>query len=302
MAATYPEKPIRTIVPFAPGSGIDIVTRIYAPKLGKLLNTKLIIENMPGAGGNLGAGLVARAAPDGYTILSTSPVFGGSGSLYKNLPFNPEKDLTPVALLAAIPSVLITRPTLGVDSLKGLIDKAKKSSTGLTFGSTGVGTLPHIVGEAFALNAGLKMLHVPYRGTPQIVNELMGGRLDIAFANLASTLSQITSGHIPALAVTSQQRSSLLPNVPTMVELGYKDFIFNTMIALMCPSGVSAQTKDRLNRAVIDASSDATILKQLNLQGIEVLRADKETVLDLVAKDRSRRERIIRDAHIEGVL
>jgi len=296
----YPDHPIKIVVPFAPGSGIDIVTRIYTASLGKELGSTLITVNIAGAGGNIGAANVARSAPDGYTLMSTSPVFTGSGALYKSLPFNPDTDLSPVALLAAIPSVLIVRPGLAAHTVEELSSLAKKTPNELTFGSTGMATLPHILGEAFALEIDAKMLHVPYKGSPQILNELIGGRLDFAFANLASVLSQITAGEVRALAVTSKQRSKHLPNVPTMESLGFKDFIFDTLIALMTPAKVPPLIKRQLNEAVVRVAGTASIQEQLSLQGVEVRYGDEIEVVKIVQQDRIRRERVISRAHIEG--
>lgn len=299
-ASGYPDRPIKIVVPFAPGSGIDIVTRIYTAGLSKLLGTTFVTENIAGAGGNIGAANVARSAPDGYTLMSTSPVFAGTGSLYKALPFDPDRDLAPVALFAAIPSVLIVRRDLAAHTVGELAHLARTAPQGLTFGSTGVATLPHILGEAFCLEAGVKMLHVPYRGSPQIVNELIGGRLDLAFANLASVLPQINAGEVRALAVASKEPSKHLPRVPTMESQGFPDFVFDTLIALMTPAEVPLSIKRRLNEAVVALAGTASTQEQLGLQGVEVRYGDEAAVLKTVELDRARRARVIKNAHIEG--
>ncbi|MDO9411905.1 MAG: tripartite tricarboxylate transporter substrate binding protein [Pseudolabrys sp.] len=251
-AQTYPIKPIRLIIPFAAGGGADAVARPLAARLSEALGQTVVIDNRGGANGNIGAEEVARATPDGYTLLLANSSLPISVSLYPKLPFNLEKDFTPVALVSISASVLGVNPDLGVNSVADLIALAKKQPGKLGFGSSGHGSTMHLAGELFKSMTKTELQHVPYRGAGPVISDVIAGHMQLVFVNIPPILSNIQAGKIKALAVTTMTRFAVLPDVPTLDESGLKGFESTTWYGILGPAGLPAPIVAKLNAAVAD--------------------------------------------------
>ncbi len=250
-AEQFPTRPIRVIVPYAPGGNVDISARIIAPPLGEALGQTIVVDNRPGAGGNLGASLVAKATPDGYTLL-----VGSSGPLsvnpviFKNLPYDTLKDFAPISTVQAVSLVVLAGPKSNFNSIADVITAAKARPGKLTMASAGAGTTNHFAIELFAHMANVKLLHVPYKGSGPALSELLGGQVETMIDQLAASIGYVRDGRLKVLAVTSQQRAAALPNVPTLEELGYKGYQASTLLGLLAPAGTPKPVIAKLNAGV----------------------------------------------------
>jgi tripartite-type tricarboxylate transporter receptor subunit TctC len=246
-AQTYPNKPINLIVPFPAGGTTDVLARALGQELGKSLGQTVIIENKPGAGSTLGAEFVARSAPDGYTLLMGAVHHTIATSVYKHLQYDFEKDFAPITTVALVPNVLSVGPRVQATTVAQLIALAKASPGKLTFGSNGVGTGQHLIGAQFEALAGVKLLHVPYKGSGPLTNDLLGGQIDMSFDTVTPVLPHIQAGKLHALAVTTAQRSQALPDVPTMEEAGLAGFDMGTWFGVLAPANTPKAVLDRLS-------------------------------------------------------
>ena len=259
-AETFPVRPIRFIVPYAPGGNVDISARIIAQPLGDVLGQTIVVDNRPGAGGNLGASLVAKATPDGYTLL-----VGSSGPLsvnpviFKNLPYDSLKDFAPVSTVQAVPLVVLAGPKTGIQSVADLVKAAKAQPGKVTMASAGAGTTNHFAIELFASMAGIKVLHVPYKGSGPALAELLGGQVETMVDQLAASIGYVRDGRLKVLAVTTPQRAAALPNVPALDELGYKGYHAATLLGLLAPAGTPKPVIVRLNTAVRKTMDNAAV-------------------------------------------
>ena len=249
--SAYPDRPIRIVLGFAAGGGSDILLRTIAPALGEALGEQIVVENRPGAAANLAMGVVARAAPDGYTLLMGTPGLTTNSSLYPNLGFDPLKDFAPVSLVGSVQNVLIVRQTLPVDSVAELIAYAKANPGKLNFASPGAGTSLHLAGELFKALADIDMVHIPYKGGGQALNDLVAGQVDLMFNVLPSALPQIKAGKVKALAVTGSERAASLPELPTMGGAGVAGFVAITWNGILAPAGTPPDVIAKLNEAVV---------------------------------------------------
>jgi tripartite-type tricarboxylate transporter receptor subunit TctC len=247
-AQSYPTKPIRLVVPFPPGGTTDILAREVGQRLSASLGQTVVIDNRPGAGGNIGAELVAKSAPDGYTLLMcTVSTHAINPNLYAKLPYDHVADFAPVILVASVPNVLEVTPSLPVNSVADLIKLAKEKPGQINFASSGSGTSIHLSGELFKTMAGVDMTHVPYKGSAPALTDLIGGQVQVMFDNLPSSLPQIKAGKLRAIAVTSAQRAPALPNVPTIAESGLPGFEATSWFGVVAPAGTPPAIVARLN-------------------------------------------------------
>jgi tripartite-type tricarboxylate transporter receptor subunit TctC len=250
-AQNYPTRPIRMIVPYAPGGNVDISARIIGAPLAVILGQTIVVDNRPGAGGNLGAALVAKATPDGYTLL-----VGSSGPLsvnpviFKNLPYDSIKDFAPISTVQAVPLVVLASPKAGFNSIADFIAAAKARPGKVTMASAGAGTTNHFAIELLASMANIKVLHVPYKGSGPALSELLGGQVETMVDQLAASIGYVKDGRLKVLAVTTPQRASALPNTPTLDELGYKGYQAATLLGLLAPAGTPKPVIAKLNAAV----------------------------------------------------
>jgi tripartite-type tricarboxylate transporter receptor subunit TctC len=270
-AAGYPERPVKIVVPFAPAGPTDIMARILATHLGEAINGTVIVENKPGAGGNIGIGGVAHAEPDGYTLLLTSSAYVVNPGLYAKIPYDPYKDFAPIAELGTSPNVILVNPTLGINSIADLVARAKKNPDELNYASPGIGTTPHLSGELFKIVAGIQITHVPFSGAGPAIQAILSGTTQVASAALPPAHPHIESGALKALAVTGAHRWFDLPDVPTMIELGYKDFISDTFQGFLAPAQTSPEIIALLSSKSIEILKVPKIADQLRNNGFEVL-------------------------------
>ncbi len=272
-AAAWPSKPVRTVVPFPPGGTTDILARAVAPELSKAFGQSFIVENRAGAGGNLGAEQVAKSAADGHTLLmGTVGTHGINRALYDKLPYDPIKDFAPVTLVAAVPNVMVVNAdkakAAGIQTVQDFIRHAKARPGRLNMASSGNGTSIHLAGELFKSMTGTFMVHFPYRGSSPALLDLIAGNMDVMFDNLPSSMAHIRSGKLKALAVTSSQRSSALPDVPTIEEAaGLKGFEASSWFGLLAPAGTSADIVARIQREVARSLTDPSVKEKLQAQG-----------------------------------
>jgi tripartite-type tricarboxylate transporter receptor subunit TctC len=267
--AAYPSRPIRIVLGFPAGSATDIITRIYAEEIGKNLNGSLVVENQPGAAGNIASAAVARAAPDGYTLLMATTANATSVNLYKNLGYDFRKDFEPVALLASAPPVISVAANSPIRSIADLIKLAKSKPGEVTFGSSGVGTAPHMSAELLNMMAGIKMTHIPYKGTNDAVTDLVTGRLMVLFSPLPTVSSLAADNKLRILAVTTKQRSTLAPDLPTVAESGVPDFDATLWFGLVAPKGTPPAILAKLSAAVEKAAQNPDLKGRLRSSGGE---------------------------------
>jgi len=270
-AQIYPSKPVRLIVSFPPGGPVDIMGRTVAAHVWPGGTPPMIVDNRGGAGGNIGVDLAAKSAPDGYTmVISIVGTLAISAAIYSKLPYDPARDLAPVAIVGALPGVIVVHPTLPVKNVKELIALAKKHPGELNFGSAGVGTSAHMSGELFKMLAGVKIEHVPYKGNAPAMQDLLGGRLHLMFDYLPASLPFITSGRVRAVAMGGAKRSPQLPNVPTVAESGVKDFRMVGTFGVFVPAGTPQGVLAKLNADMNAMLARPEYRERLTSQGAEV--------------------------------
>ena len=266
-AQAWPDKPIRAIVPFSAGSTIDIIGRIVLDPVSRQLGQTIVIENRGGAGGSIGAAQVAKADPDGYTLLINAAAHSGAPAAYPNLPYDAAKDFSGVACFGSVPNVLLIAPEKGIKTLKDFVAKAKEGN--MTFASAGVGSATHWAAERFRISADFKATHVPFRGGPEQLTEVMTGRVDFCLIGISSGLPFIKEGKLLALAVSSAKRSPTLPDVPTTLEAGYKNSDYNYWTGMLVPSKTPRPIVNRLHAEVTKALALPDVKEKLAKTGVE---------------------------------
>ena len=267
-AAGYPARPVRIIVGLTAGSGVDVMARLVGAKLSESLRQPFLIENRPGAGSNIATRFAATQPNDGYTIFVATVANAINATLYKHLQFDTLRDFAPIILAGTAPNVLIVNPKLPAKSVKELIELAKAQPGKFTIGSSGTGTSPQMTGELFRRRAGINLVHVPYKGGPEATTALIGGQIDTLFAITSTALPHIQSGQVRALAVTSKERSPLLPQVPTVAESGLPGFEAVTWFGFTVPAGTSNEIVDKLNSEIGKVLAMPDIKEKLGVQGI----------------------------------
>ena len=296
IAQSYPNRPIRFIVPFAPGGGTDIGTRIVAQRLSLIWGQPVLIDNKGGAGGNVGLELVSRAKPDGYTLMT-----GNVGTqsinptLYKKLNYNPDTSFTPIALFAELPFVLAVTPTLPANNVKELVALAKANPDKYTYASSGNGGSPHLSAETFKIVTGTQILHVPYKGGGAAMTDLMSGNVHMIFSSVLETSGFIKAGKLKALAISSKSRVSALPDVPTLEEAGVKGAESGSWLGLLAPAGTPKDIVDKIAQSLQQAVALPETQQQLLGQGAVATSGTSADFVQLIANDRKRYARIIID-------
>ena len=294
-AEEYPTRPIRMLVGFAPGGGTDLTARPVAQKLGELLGQQVIVENRPGVGGNIATELVVRAAPDGYTLLmGTIAALSINPTLYRDLTFDPEKDLAPIIQVVDVANVLALHPSVPANSVKELIALAKQRS--LSAGSSGIGATGHLSIELFNLLAGVKLVHVPYKGGGPAMTDLVGGQVDLVFATTASAGPQMKGGRIKGIAVTTARRSALMPELPPVAEAGVPGFEVNNWYGLVAPAKTPRAIIDRLNAEVTQVLNSADVKSTLYGQGLDPAPGTPEQFGGYIRSERIKWAKVIRES------
>ena len=295
LAQKFPERAIRFVVPFPPGGGNDILARALSPRMAELLGQPVVIDNRPGAGGNIGTELVAKAAPDGHTIIIASNQVTMNPWLYSKLPFDIEKDFAPVALAASVPMVLVVNPSVPAQNVRELIALAKREPGRLNHSTPGSGTPQHIAFEVFNHAAGVKVTHVPYKGTGPAIADLLGGQVQAAFGTMASVDQHVKAGKLRALAVATPKRSQAMPAVPTVDEAGLPGFDVSLWYSILAPAGTPRPIVARLSAEVEKALNSPENRQRLAQQGFEVSYLNPDEMSALIKRDLARWQKSIRD-------
>jgi tripartite-type tricarboxylate transporter receptor subunit TctC len=287
-AEAYPSKPLRFILPFPPGGGTDILGRLIAERLSASLGQPVVIDNRGGAGGNLGAAEAARAAPDGYTILLAATTLAISPSLYSKLGFDPQKDFAPISLVATVPNVMITNPSVPAQTLREFIALARSKPGAMNFGSGGTGTSNHLGGELFNIVAGVKLVHVPYKGVNLAMNDVLAGNVQLVLIGIPAAAQNIKAGKLRALAVLARERSAALPEVPTAAEAGLPDFDVTTWYGVLAPAGTPRPIVTRLNGELVRIMRSPDLKERLATMATEPRTSTPEEFAAYIAEERAR--------------
>lgn len=292
-AQEFPNKPVKILVPQTPGGASDALARIVAQKLGEKWGQPVVVENRAGAGGNVGMEVVANSPADGYTLLmSYVGTHAINGALYKKLPFDPEKDFAPVATVATLPFVVVARADAPFKTIPDLIAAAKKGQ--LTYGSAGNGSVNHLLGEMFNAAAGVKLVHVPYRGAAPAMQDLMGGQIQLVFTSLPSVSGAIKQGTLHPIAVTSAKRAGSFANIPTVAEAGFKDFDVNPWFGLFAPAKVPQQVIRKINADVNEVLKSRDVVDKFAAQGAEPYLTDPQQFAGVLKADIAKWGQVVR--------
>ena len=295
----WPSKPIRMILPFPPGGGTDILGRLIADRLSASLGQPVVTENRGGAGGNVGAEAAARSAPDGYTIVLVAPSLAISPTLYSKLNYDPVKDLAPISLVATVPNVMVTQPSLPGD-LKEFIALVKAKPGALNFGSGGAGTSNHLAGELFNLVAGTKLVHIPYKGVNLAMQDVLSGNVHLVFIGIPAAAPHIKAGKLRALALVAPHRSAALPEVPTVAEAGLPDFEVTTWYGILAPAGTPRSIISRLNGELLKIMHAPELKERLTATGTEPLTSTPDEFAAYIQKEIAKWGDVIRKAGVKA--
>jgi tripartite-type tricarboxylate transporter receptor subunit TctC len=298
--ANFPDRPIRWIVPFPPGGAMDSIARALGEQISKKTGQPVVIENKPGAGGNIGVDAVAKAQPDGYTIVITSIGMVTNQYLYPKLSYDPKKDFAPVSLLAIVPNVLVVNTSkVQARNITDLIKEAKSKSGKLSYASAGNGTSIHLAGELFGSMTGTDILHVPYKGSGPAMNDLLGGQVDMMWDSISSASPQVRAGKLAALAVTTKARSSTMPNVPTVAESGVSGYELAPWFAVFAPAATPKETTIKLNQLLVNAMQETSVKARLFVLGAEPIASTPEVLQSLMVSEAAKWEKLIRERNIK---
>ena len=293
-AQSYPTKPVRIIVGFTPGGGVDINARLLAPKLAEYLGQQFIVDNRPGAGTNIANELVAKSPPDGYTILINTAAVAINMSLYKKVNFDTLRDFAAISVFSQSPNILVIHPSVPVESVKELVALAKAKPGALNFSSAGSGTTQHLSGELFNLRAGTKIIHIPYKGSAPSLTGLIGGEVEMTFANIPAISAHVKSGRLRPLANTGPKRSAQLPEVPTMAEAGVKGVDVVVWYGLLAPAATPAAIVNTLGGAISKATKDADTRQRLLDQGADPIGSSPDEFAKLLKLEVTRWAEVVR--------
>ncbi|MEI7678680.1 MAG: tripartite tricarboxylate transporter substrate binding protein [Betaproteobacteria bacterium] len=300
MAQNYPNGPLRIVSPYPPGGGTDILARTLGQKLNERFNQPAVVENRSGANGTVGAAFVAKSAPDGHTMLVVPAGYAANPSLYKNLPFDQARELAAVSLIASGPLVLVVHPSLPVKSVKELIALAKAQPGALNIGSAGNGSLPHLSAELFNTMAGIKIVHIPFKGSGAAVIDVLSGQVPIYFMNVLQSLPMIKSGKLRPLGVSSPQRSAIAPDLPSIAEAGLKGFDMTNWYGLLVQGATPRDTINKLQQEVTRILNLPELKERLAGEGMTVVGSTAEQFVEFLARETAKFNRIIQTAGIKG--
>lgn len=298
-AQAWPSRNVHFIVPFTAGSATDTVARSVGATMTANIGQSVVVENKGGAGGTIGAGQVAKSTPDGYTLLVHSSAHTVNPSMYPSLPYDTVKDLQGITMLATLPNVLVVSPTKGWKTLQDLVKAAKADAGKINYASAGAGSATHMNIEKFRLSAGFQGTHVPYKGTPEAVTDVMGGRVDMFFAPVIASLGLIREGRLVALGVGGAKRSSVLPDVPTTEEAGFAGSAYNFWVGMMAPAGVPADIVAKLNAEAVKALNSPEVKGRLQPLGADAAPMDAASFNQLIAREVEDNAKLVREAGIK---
>ena len=294
----FPTKPVRVVVPFTAGSATDILARTVGQKLSEQWGQPVVIDNRPGAGGTIGAAIVAKSPGDGYTLLVLSAAHAYNPAIYANLTYDTVKDFVEIVPLAGQPNVLVVAPSTGIKTVADLVRAAKEKPGALNFASAGNGSGTHINGEKFKLAAGIDVVHVPYKGTPEALTDTMAGRVTYFFSPISAALPQVREGKLTALAVSTAKRSSVLPDVPTIAESGLSGFDYNLWVGVFAPAGTPIDLVEKINRDVLGALASPEVKDRLAALGADAMPMAPPEFRKFVQEEIGESGKVIRAAGI----
>ena len=297
-AQSFPTKPIRLIVPLAPGGGGDIISRMIAQKISEPLGQTVVVDNRPGGSTIIGTDIVARSAPDGYTLVMATSSHGINPSLRK-LPYDPIKDFTGVAFIASSPMLLVVHPSLPVKTVKELIALAKAKPGQLNYGSSGPASIVHLAGELFNVMTGVKTVHVPYKGSGPAITDLLGGQIQMMFSSPVATVPHVRAGRLRAIAMASTERSPALPELPTVIEAGVPEFTAGTYFIVLGPAGIPPAVVSRLNSEIVKASRLPDVTEKLTSQGAVIVAGSGQQAIDHLKGEIARWTKVVKAADIK---
>jgi tripartite-type tricarboxylate transporter receptor subunit TctC len=299
-AQSWPSQPVKVIVPFSPGTGMDILARTLGPKLSEMWGQPVVVENKPGASGNLGAYQAAKSAPDGYTLVMGASTLIINTTLYKNMQYNPITDLAPVGLAANASMLLVANPKIGITSVRELIARAKEHPGVLVYGSPGIATPHHMAMELFKVRAGIDLAHIPFSATGPALTQLLGGEVPLMFLPVHVAITHVKAGKLNALATGGARRSPLAPDVPTLAELGLRDADTDVWYALWAPAGTPAAIVNRIDADMQKVLATAEVREVLAKQGMEVLTSSPEELRDKMKSEQARWAQVVSTAGIKA--
>jgi tripartite-type tricarboxylate transporter receptor subunit TctC len=299
-AQSYPSRPVRFIIPFPPGGSNDIVGRMAAAQLGERLGQQVVVDNRGGAGGTIGTDIAAKAPPDGYTLLLISTAYTFNTSIYRQLPYDPVKSFVPVAIIGAGPGVLVVNPRLPVASVQELVALAKQKPGQLNNASAGIGSFQHLASELFKIQAGIDLLHVPYKGGGPAMMDLIGGQADVSVGSLIQMLPHIRSGKLKALGTTGTRRAAVLPDVPTVAEAGVPGYEATNWWGILAPAGTPQPVIDRLHAELAAIVASAETKKRLETEGAEGRQMSQADFGRFIADETTKWARVVKEAGIRA--
>jgi tripartite-type tricarboxylate transporter receptor subunit TctC len=299
-AQGWPTKPVKIVVPFPAGGPTDVLTRAMADKISNQLGQAVVVENKPGAGGSIGADLVAKSAPDGYTLVMATSSTHSIGPSLAKLAYDPQKDFTPIVWVGSATNILVVTPSLAANNVKELVELARKNPGKLNYATSGVGTVVHLTTEYFASMAGVQFTHVPYKGVGQSIPDLMSGQVSILFDNIMTAQPHIRSGSVKALAISSPRRSPLVPDVPTVAESGLPGFESLTWFGIFGPANTPKPVVDRVNAEVNKALQDPDVLARFANLGFDPAGGTPAAFAMVVKRDADKWSKVIRDANVKA--
>ncbi|AVG39584.1 Bug family tripartite tricarboxylate transporter substrate binding protein [Achromobacter insolitus] len=302
LASGYPSKPVRVIVPYVAGGAADITARVIAQKLSVSMGATFVVENKPGANGMIGTDFVAKAAPDGYTLLlDASGPLVVNPSLYKKTPYDPVADLAPISQITSYQYVLVVPQQSPIRSVDDLIAAARAKPGQVSYGSAGVGAGGHLAGELLAVTTQTQLAHIPYKGNAQALTDVLGGQLSFTFDTVVTATPHLRSGKLRGYAVTGPRRAPGLPDIPTMEELGYKDFVVTQFQGLLAPAGTDPAILSRLHEEVVKAARQPDVIQKLQTEGgNEIVAGTPQEFARLIQEDLQRYRKLIADAHVQA--
>lgn len=298
-AQSWPTKPIKFIVPYPPGGGTDVIARIVQEPIARELGQQVIIDNRGGAGGSIGSGLAAQSPSDGYTVLFTLSSHTINPSFYSKLPFDTEKDFSPVVTIASLPQILVANPNFPAKTVKEVIEMAKAKPGSVSYASVGNGSPGHLAGAMMATDAGVNMVHVPYRGGGPAVTDVIAGQVPLLWVSIPAAAQFVKAGKLKALAVSTLKRSAVFPDVPTMAESGFKDFEVDSWYAMFVPAKTPQPIIDRLNQAALKALAQPEVKEKLLSQGAEAVGDSPSQLAAVVKKELEKWKRVVKAANIK---
>ena len=299
-AADYPTKPIRLIVPWPPGGGTDVFARVIGQKLSESVGYTVVVDNRPGASGNIGAEMVAKSPADGYTIMLATITLATNPSMYKSLGFDPIKDFAPITLVAGVPHVLVVSPSLPVNSVKDLVALAKAEPGKLNYASAGGGSPFHLAAELFKLMTGTAIVHVPYQGGGPAITAVISGQVQLTFGNLLAVLPLVKSGKLKALGVTGAKRSSAAPDLPTIAEEGVRGYDFSSWFGFFAPSATPKETIVKLNQEIVRILNTSEMKQRLTQDGADVVASTPQEFSAYLTSETKKWAKVIKEAGIRA--